>query len=69
MIVRAVIQLGHSLKLRTIAEGVETEDQLSFLRQHGCHEAQGYYLSRPITPADFSLLLAKGPLIPPAEPG
>ncbi len=68
-IVLAVIQLGHSLKLRTIAEGVETQDQLNFLRENGCHEAQGYFLSRPIPAAEFALLLAQGPLIAPAGAG
>lgn len=64
-IVLAVIQLGNSLKLNTIAEGVETKEQLNFLREHGCHEAQGYFLSRPVPAAEFSLLLARGPLIDP----
>ena len=62
-IVLAVIQLGHSLKLRTIAEGVETQEQLNFLRENGCHEAQGYFLSRPIPAKEFALLLAHGSLI------
>ena len=68
-IVLAVIQLGHSLKLRTIAEGVETQDQLNFLRENGCHEAQGYFLSRPIPAEEFALLLAQGTLLAPAKTG
>lgn len=47
-IVDAMINIGTSLKLRVIAEGVETPAQLSFLQQHACTEGQGYYLSRPI---------------------
>ena len=47
-IVKAVITLAKKLKLRVVAEGVETDDQLKFLNAHGCHEMQGYYLSRPL---------------------
>jgi EAL domain-containing protein (putative c-di-GMP-specific phosphodiesterase class I) len=53
-IVRAVISLADSLGLRTIAEGVETAEQLAFLREFGCHEVQGYYYSRPLLPEDFA---------------
>ncbi|MEH6356968.1 MAG: bifunctional diguanylate cyclase/phosphodiesterase [Marinobacter sp.] len=50
-ITSAVINLAHNLGIQVVAEGVETTDQLSFLRQHGCDIAQGYLISRPI-PAD-----------------
>jgi diguanylate cyclase (GGDEF)-like protein/PAS domain S-box-containing protein len=44
----AIIKMAHSLRLKVVAEGVETSDQLAFLRVHGCDEAQGYYLSKPL---------------------
>jgi len=46
-ICRALIELGHGLGLGIIAEGVETEEQLAWLRAHGCDQAQGYHLGRP----------------------
>jgi diguanylate cyclase (GGDEF)-like protein/PAS domain S-box-containing protein len=56
-IVQAVIQLGHVLGLAVTAEGVETDEQLAFLRRHGCDEGQGYYFSKPLDPAEFELML------------
>ena len=50
-IVRAVIGLADHLGMRTVAEGVETAEQLAWLHEHGCDQAQGYFLSRPL-PAD-----------------
>ncbi len=59
-IVAAVISMANSLGLQTIAEGVETAEQLQFLREHGCNEAQGYYFSKPL-PADQIEALFIGP--------
>ena len=52
-IVEAIVQMAESMGLTTIAEGVETPEQLEFLRSHGCREIQGYHLSRPLGAADF----------------
>ncbi len=59
-IVTAVISMARSLKLRVVAEGVETPEQLAFLQAHECDEAQGYYFSRPVPPERFAELLATG---------
>jgi diguanylate cyclase (GGDEF)-like protein/PAS domain S-box-containing protein len=59
-IVTAVIGLGRSLKLRVIAEGVETQEELAFLQAHLCEEAQGYYFSPPVPSEQFARLLETG---------
>jgi diguanylate cyclase (GGDEF)-like protein/PAS domain S-box-containing protein len=59
-IVAAVISMGRSLKLRVVAEGVETHEELAFLQAHECEEAQGYYFSRPVPPEQFAMLLKVG---------
>jgi diguanylate cyclase (GGDEF)-like protein/PAS domain S-box-containing protein len=59
-IVTAVISMGRSLKLRVVAEGVETAEELAFLQAHHCDEAQGYYFSRPVLPGQFAKLLKTG---------
>jgi diguanylate cyclase (GGDEF)-like protein/PAS domain S-box-containing protein len=56
-ITQAIIAMAHSLRLKVIAEGVETKEQLDFLTEHGCHEFQGYFFRRPQPAEDFSKLL------------
>ena len=55
-IVTTVIAMARGLNLRVIAEGVETEGQLAFLRENDCHEFQGFLLSRAVSPAEFEAL-------------
>jgi predicted signal transduction protein with EAL and GGDEF domain len=52
-IIRSIISLGHRLNLRVIAEGVETQAQLDFLRIRGCDEIQGYYYAKPMPAVEF----------------
>ncbi len=59
-IVTAVLSMGRSLKLRVIAEGVETQSELAFLQANNCEEAQGYYFSRPVPAQKFANLLETG---------
>jgi diguanylate cyclase (GGDEF)-like protein/PAS domain S-box-containing protein len=56
-IVKAVIGMARGLKLRVIAEGVETPQELAFLRAYRCDEAQGYYFSRPVPARQFAMML------------
>ncbi|MBI4808235.1 MAG: EAL domain-containing protein [Nitrosomonadales bacterium] len=60
-IIRSIIALGHRLNLRVIAEGVETQDQLDFLRIRGCDEIQGYFYSRPLSPEDIARFIRNPP--------
>ncbi len=67
-IASTVIAMGHSLGHRVIAEGVETEAQLAFLRRHGCDEIQGYLFSRPLPATELSELLQEGRGLDPSNP-
>jgi len=58
-ITEAIIAMGKTLSLTVVAEGVETVDQLNFLKEHSCDEMQGFYFSKPIVPEQFADLLRK----------
>jgi diguanylate cyclase (GGDEF)-like protein/PAS domain S-box-containing protein len=60
VIVSAVIGMGNSLKLRVVAEGVENQAQLAFLKARHCEEGQGYFFSKPLPAEHFAALLADG---------
>ena len=62
-IVLAIISMAHSMKLEVIAEGVENDAQLAYLRRHGCDEMQGYYFSRPVPHEEFEEMLMGGKLL------
>ncbi|RNF38783.1 bifunctional diguanylate cyclase/phosphodiesterase [Planococcus salinus] len=55
-LVDTIIRMAHNLELNVIAEGVETDEQLAFLRQRHCDQAQGYYFNKPLLPADIERL-------------
>jgi EAL domain-containing protein (putative c-di-GMP-specific phosphodiesterase class I) len=59
-IVQAVTTLAHTLGMRVVAEGVETQEQLALLRQIGCDAVQGYLLSKPMVDTDVEALLRRG---------
>jgi len=61
----AIISMAHSLKLRVIAEGVETRPQLEYLRRNRCDEIQGYFFSRPLAAAEMGALAESGKSLPP----
>ena len=58
-ITSAVISMAHNLNLKVIAEGVETERQLGFLRESGCDEIQGFLISKPVPPLELERLIGK----------
>ena len=60
-IVKAVISMAHSLRIQTLAEGVETAEQLAFLRNHQCDAMQGFYFSKPVAAEEVTAeLFARG---------
>ena len=59
ILAQAIISLGHALHLKVIAEGVETDAQLRFLKRHGCDELQGFLYGEAIAPADYAKLLER----------
>ena len=58
-IVETTITLAHSLGMQVIAEGVETAEQLQFLRTKGCDQIQGYYCSRPLSPSGLETFMQR----------
>jgi diguanylate cyclase (GGDEF)-like protein len=68
VIAMLIINMAHNLNLKVIAEGVETEEQLSFLRLHHCDEIQGFIFSRPVPAEVFTRLLEEKRCLPPENP-
>lgn len=66
-LVKAIIAIARSLRLTVIAEGVETEGHLNYLRRHDCDHMQGYYFSRPLPAGEFAALVGSGKALTPAE--
>ena len=66
-ITEAIIAMGKSLKMDIVAEGVETQGQIEFLRNHGCDEFQGFYFSKAVPPAAITDLLRAQPWINPGD--
>ncbi|MES2263211.1 MAG: EAL domain-containing protein [Pseudomonadota bacterium] len=66
-IVVSIIALAHNLKLRVVAEGVESGEQLDYLRRHHCDEIQGYYFSRPVAPLQIEQMLKENKHLAPND--
>ena len=62
VITKTIINMTHNLGLKTIAEGIEREEQLYFLKDEGCDYGQGYYFSKPLPEKEFIELIKKGGL-------
>jgi diguanylate cyclase (GGDEF)-like protein len=67
-IIRAIVDLAHSTGLQATAEGVETQEQKAFLETIGCDELQGYYMARPMSAKEISLLLGAPPPVDVVQP-
>ncbi|HET6724500.1 MAG TPA: EAL domain-containing protein [Gammaproteobacteria bacterium] len=67
VIIDAIVGLARSFRVRVLAEGVETAEQLACMRERACDDIQGYYFSRPIPAAEFAVLLQAGSLGPAEE--
>ena len=59
VLAQAIISLGHNLHLQVVAEGVETDAQVRFLRKHQCDEGQGFFYGEPVEPALHAALLSR----------
>jgi EAL domain-containing protein (putative c-di-GMP-specific phosphodiesterase class I) len=68
-IIRAVVGLGNSLGMTTACEGVETQEELEYLKREGCTEAQGYFFSKPKPAGDVLKLLSRQRVIAKAAAG
>ncbi len=64
IIVNSIITLAHNLKMKVVAEGVEMQDQLVYLKTAGCDEVQGYFFSRPVEAAAAESLLLRPSMMP-----
>ena len=62
---QAIVDLGHNLGKRVIAEGIETADQAAALETMGCDQGQGFYYARPAESAEIPALLARGQAVLP----
>jgi EAL domain-containing protein (putative c-di-GMP-specific phosphodiesterase class I) len=62
-IARAIISMGKALGMTVVAEGVETTEQQTFLRNHACDEMQGYLFSKPLPPQKLAALLRSAPVL------
>ncbi|HJV11644.1 MAG TPA: EAL domain-containing protein, partial [Burkholderiales bacterium] len=60
-IVAMIVSLAHTLGLRVVAEGVEDDEQVRLLRELGCDQIQGFYVSRPVPPEEIDAMLVRGP--------
>ncbi len=67
IIVKSIIKLAHSLRLKVIAEGVETKEQLALLKQQQCDEVQGFYYSKPVSHTNIAQIISNGLVIQPPK--